>query len=142
MAAATNSPSPGDSHFELKHAGLPAVTAIDDGLTNSAQSSIVEDKTFVRTEGVEDYEPIDAYEGKHRWDPIFEWTSVEEKRIVRKIDLRICSWVCLTFFALQLDRANIVQALTDNMLTDLGMNTNNYNYGQTMSVSDAFACIF
>jgi hypothetical protein len=36
------------------------------------------------------------------------------------------------FFALQLDRGNIVQALSDNMLGDLGLNTNEYNYGQAI----------
>ena len=49
-----------------------------------------------------------------------------------QIDKRICSWVCLMFFALQLDRGNIVQALSDNMLPDLKLNTNDYNYGQTI----------
>ena len=36
------------------------------------------------------------------------------------------------FFALQVDRGNIFQALTDNMLDDLGLSTNDYNYGQAI----------
>lgn len=49
-----------------------------------------------------------------------------------QIDLRVCTFACVTFFALQLDRGNIVQANSDNMLTDLGMSTNDYNTGQTI----------
>ncbi|KAF2826090.1 MFS general substrate transporter [Ophiobolus disseminans] len=89
--------------------------------------------TFVSS-GVDDefYKPVAKYEGAHRYDPYFEWEPLEEKKVVRKIDKRICTWVCLMFFALQLDRGNISQALSDNMLDDLKLTTNDYNYGQTI----------
>ncbi|EJT97231.1 MFS general substrate transporter [Dacryopinax primogenitus] len=74
-------------------------------------------------------EPIKQYEGYHRFDPKATWTQDEEKRIVRKIDLRIMCWTCIMFFALQLDRGNLSFALTDNMLTDLNLSTNDYNNG-------------
>ncbi|KAK4555704.1 hypothetical protein LTR86_007457 [Recurvomyces mirabilis] len=92
-----------------------------------------EGRTTFETESLEEYyKPIDSYEGAHRYDPKFEWTTAEEKRLVRKIDLRICSWVCFMFFALQLDRGNISQALSDDMLGDLKITTNDYNTGQTI----------
>ena len=78
------------------------------------------------------YAPVDTYEGRHRYDPKASWTSEEEKRLVRHLDWRICSWCCLMFFALQLDRGNISQALSDNLLGDLGLSTNDYNTGQTI----------
>ncbi|KAJ5555799.1 hypothetical protein N7461_004269 [Penicillium sp. DV-2018c] len=81
---------------------------------------------------IEYYEPIPEYEGRHRYDPDAQWTEKEEKKLVRRIDYRICSWVCMMFFALQLDRGNLGQALSDGMLDDLGLSTNQYNYGMTI----------
>lgn len=95
------------------------------------------------------FRPIDSYEGLHRWDPYFQWTEQEEKKVVRKvgdiylklgtdtltseqIDLRVCTFACVTFFALQLDRGNIGQALSSTLLKDLEMTSNDYNLGQTI----------
>jgi len=50
----------------------------------------------------------------------------------RSCDLADLFQVCFMFFALQLDRGNISQALSDNMLEDLGITTNDYNTGQTI----------
>ena len=78
------------------------------------------------------YVPIDSYEGRHRYDPKATWTKEEEQSLIRKLDIRVCAYCCLMFFALQIDRSNISQALSDNFLEDLGLNTNDYNTGQTI----------
>ena len=31
------------------------------------------------------YTPIENYEGKHRYDPTFEWEPKEERKLVRKV---------------------------------------------------------
>ncbi|KAF1817578.1 phthalate transporter [Eremomyces bilateralis CBS 781.70] len=94
--------------------------------------------TFDNDSGLQDfYKPINSYEGYHRYDPSYTWSKEDEKKVVRRIDFKICSWVCLMFFALQLDRGNISQALSDNMLDDLNITTNEYNTGMTI-----FYCSF
>ncbi|KAK5116078.1 hypothetical protein LTR85_009360 [Meristemomyces frigidus] len=117
--------------------GSVAITAFPE----AAPILAADTKLFSKTEGrvtfdtdslEEYYKPIDSYEGIHRYDPEFQWTPAEEKKVVRKIDYKICAWVCLMFFALQLDRGNISQALSDNMLDDLNLTTNEYNTGQTI----------
>lgn len=78
------------------------------------------------------YAPIDDYEGRHRYDPTAQWTPAEEQRLVRRLDWRITGWCCLMFFAMQLDRGNVSQALADGMLADLGLSTDQYNTGMTL----------
>lgn len=60
------------------------------------------------------------YENRHRFDPDFQWTAEEEKRLVRKIDLRIMLWAWIMFIALDLHRRNINRAISDNMLPEIG----------------------
>ncbi|KAL1879315.1 hypothetical protein Daus18300_001897 [Diaporthe australafricana] len=64
------------------------------------------------------------YECRHVFDPTLTWSEAEEKAIIRKLDWRVCLWACVMFFGLQVDRGNLVQAVSDNMLDDLGLNTN------------------
>lgn len=56
----------------------------------------------------------------------------EEKKLVRKLDIRVAAVACLCFAALQLDRGNISNALSDNMLKDLHLTTGDYNTGMTI----------
>ncbi|KAL4950728.1 major facilitator superfamily domain-containing protein [Aspergillus filifer] len=69
------------------------------------------------------------YECRHVFEPDLTWSVGEERQIVRKIDWHVCLWACVMFFGLQVDRSNLVQAVSDNMLDDLGLSTNDYNTG-------------
>jgi hypothetical protein len=33
-----------------------------------------------------------SYECRHIFDPALQWTAAEEKKIVRKLDVRVCLW--------------------------------------------------
>lgn len=37
---------------------------------------------------VESYKPIAKYEGAHRYDPLYQWTEPEEKRLIRKVRIK------------------------------------------------------
>ncbi|KAL4769357.1 major facilitator superfamily domain-containing protein [Aspergillus nidulans var. acristatus] len=78
------------------------------------------------------FQPNPKYENLHRFDPAFRWKWGEEKPLIRKIDWKVTVWAALAFFALDLDRSNIGQANTDNFLDDMGLDTNDYNLGQTL----------
>ncbi|USW49405.1 Putative major facilitator superfamily, MFS transporter superfamily [Septoria linicola] len=72
------------------------------------------------------------YECREAFDPTLEWDAKEERKIVRKLDWHVCTWACVMFFALQVDRGNLKQAVSADMLEELSLSTNEYNYGNTI----------
>ncbi|KAM3122047.1 hypothetical protein CJJ07_005071 [Candidozyma auris] len=77
------------------------------------------------------YEEV-GYECRSAFDPNFEWEPEEEKKLIRKLDVRVALSACIMFIGLQVDRGNLAQAVSDDLLPDLGLNTNDYNTGNTI----------
>ncbi|KAF1959709.1 major facilitator superfamily transporter [Byssothecium circinans] len=73
------------------------------------------------------------WENWSAFDPSFRWTWRQERSVRRKVDWKIMVWVCIMFAALNIDRNNISNAVSDNMLTDIGITRADYNTGQTIS---------
>lgn len=60
---------------------------------------------------------------------VADWSDDEERRVKFKLDLILLPILGLAFFALQMDRGNISNALTSTITTDLGIDTNQINVG-------------
>ncbi|GKT94059.1 allantoate permease [Colletotrichum tofieldiae] len=61
------------------------------------------------------------YENRHRFDPNYQWSAEDERKLVRKLigDDQVM------FCALDLHRRNINRAISDNMVRDLQQTTRN-----------------
>ncbi|KAI1128492.1 major facilitator superfamily transporter [Nemania abortiva] len=88
------------------------------------------------SENIEEYKALyihPQWENYSAFDPSFRWTYREENAVRHKVDWKIMVWVCVMFAALDIDRGNISNAVSDNLLDDLGLTTRDYNLGQTLS---------
>ncbi|KAJ4299323.1 hypothetical protein N0V90_004568 [Kalmusia sp. IMI 367209] len=104
------------------------------------------------SENAEEYKQLYIHKEWENWsafDPSFRWTWREERAVRRKVDWENYGkrptarptistyysqvWVCVMFAALNIDRNNISNAVSDDMLDDLGITRADYNIGQTIS---------
>jgi hypothetical protein len=72
--------------------------------TASFEHSFDEKNPFSDPKVAEYYKGVyetSQYECREAFDPDLEWTPAEEKKIVRKLDARVCAFACFAFFALQ-----------------------------------------
>ncbi|KAF3985871.1 hypothetical protein FT663_02112 [Candidozyma haemuli var. vulneris] len=72
------------------------------------------------------------YECRAAFDPHFEWTPEEDKKLMRKVDYRVIFSACIMFVSLQINRGNLQEAVADNLLDDMNLDTNDYNVGNTV----------
>lgn len=74
------------------------------------------------------------YECRSHFDPEFTWSEKEEKKVTWKNDWHVTLWSFMMFTALNFDRTNLQQALSDNFLDDLNLTTNQLNTGKTINL--------
>ncbi|KAI1872117.1 uncharacterized protein JN550_004320 [Neoarthrinium moseri] len=80
-------------------------------------------------DNVEEYKELYIHPKWENWaafDPKFRWTWREERAVRRKVDWKIMVWVCIMFASLNIDRNNINNAVSDNMLDDLDLTRADY----------------
>ncbi|CAK9442221.1 uncharacterized protein LODBEIA_P59640 [Lodderomyces beijingensis] len=122
-----------DSATPLKNESRVFISKVDSG--TSEESNQLEKNPFLDPKVEEFYREIyssSKYESYVAFDPHFTWTEEEEKKVVWKLNFRVALAACLMFMGLQVDRGNLAQAVTDNMLKDLHLTTDDYNTGNTI----------
>ncbi|RGP77721.1 hypothetical protein FLONG3_4180 [Fusarium longipes] len=77
----------------------------------------------------------DADDGPHSIVSQPTWSDAEEKAVVRKLDIVLMPLLVLGFYALQLDRSNISNALTDTLTTDLKITKDDVNLGDQLMLA-------
>jgi sugar phosphate permease len=125
-----------DAHqpYEVKETSSLSLSS---SAEEAASKSVTKSHVFEDPDTAEYYRQLyfkNSFEGRHHFDPKFEWTESEERMVLRKTELRVVCVAFFLFFALDIDRGNLSNALSDNFLTELNLSTNDYNLGNTVNL--------
>jgi len=122
-------------------------TGIDSPRIKSSKSSSLASTDAPSTlreknrDGQRDYiAPPPEFPGRHRWNPEASWSTAEEKALVRKIDLRLLLCFCIMSVGMQMDRGNLLNAVTDNFLTEAHLTTTDFGRGLTLNWVAVLIC--
>lgn len=85
MSKLAPSPSPEGHEAKDLEFAKDAVETSTDSKPSSVRLGESDGGVWASGGGIENYKPIPEYEGAHRYDPHFEWTENEEKRLVRRV---------------------------------------------------------
>lgn len=125
-----------ETQVKVKSRGSTGDSSYSINLTvESAGSQATEKNPFADPDTANYYRNLyekAGYESRKAFDPDFNWSEKEEKRLIRKLDFKCALVACVMFSALQIDRGNLSQAVADNMLADLKITTNDYNTGNQL----------
>ncbi|KAF9282215.1 hypothetical protein BGZ68_006123 [Mortierella alpina] len=113
---------------DSKHKGDLEKAASGDSVASTLSADLADEKLRVLGE-----------QNPH-YDHELTWTAEEEKQLVRIFDFKVLSWIGVMFFFLQLDRGNMSNALTDNLMADLNIDLNTITLGTTVFI--LFFCFF
>lgn len=82
--------TPSDTSLEKDNSNVKHTSSSEHGFDpNLEGDSSRQHGTFATINDKSFYTPIDRYEGRHRYDPNFQWEPKEEKKLVRKVSLWI-----------------------------------------------------
>ncbi|KAI9068188.1 MFS general substrate transporter [Trametes sanguinea] len=93
----------------------------------SSPSSSVEKGSIEILEEVIPEPSVQAYDGRDELPPPPPLTEAEERRIWRKIDVRLLPMLTVMYLVASLDRSNIGNAKLEGLLTQLNLTGNQYN---------------
>ncbi|KAJ3006071.1 hypothetical protein NUW54_g4072 [Trametes sanguinea] len=105
----------------------------------SSPSSSVEKGSIEILEEVIPEPSVETYDGRDELPPPPTLTEAEERRIWRKIDVRLLPMLTVMYLVASLDRSNIGNAKLEGLLTQLNLTGNQYNIALVGSSDAGFA---